>query len=191
MLRQAAYGHATRPGLPVVCGVGAQPVRVILVGEPGAPDGYDLALVCTDLDSTPAELVERYADRWSVEVLFEESRLVAGGRAWPQSHPPRGPAHRPLRPGLLCVSLVVCWYAQHGQPAADLAAYRARAPWYRTKHAVSLAGMLTALRRELLAAQFLSSRLVTPTLDELLHAQAARAATAHEVRNPSRYLIRS
>jgi hypothetical protein len=36
---------------------GAQPLRVILVREPGAPDGYELALVSTDLDSTPAELV--------------------------------------------------------------------------------------------------------------------------------------
>jgi hypothetical protein len=38
--------------------------------------------------------------------------------------------------------------------------------------------MLNALRRELLAAQFLSSHLVTPTLEELLHAQAAGAADA-------------
>ncbi len=72
--------------------------------------------------------------------------------------PPRRPAHRPF--GLLCVSLVVCWYAQHGQPAADVAVHRAHAPWYRTKHTVSLADMLNALRRELLAAQFLPSRLV-------------------------------
>ena len=76
------------------------------------------------------------------------------------------------------MSLVVCWYAQHGQPAADLAAHRARAPWYRTKHTVSVADMLNALRRELLAAQFLSSHLVTPALEELLHAQAAGAADA-------------
>jgi hypothetical protein len=38
--------------------------------------------------------------------------------------------------------------------------------------------MLTALRRELLAAQFLPSRLVTPALEELLHAQATGAADA-------------
>jgi hypothetical protein len=155
---------------------GAQPLRVILVREPGAPDGYELALVSTDLDSTPAELVERYADRWSVEVLFEESRQVAGvGQA--RNRTPRA-VQRTVPFGLLCVSLVVCWYAQHGQPAADLAAHRARAPWYRTKHTVSLADMLNALRRELLAAQFLSSHLVTPTLEELLHAQAAGAADA-------------
>ena len=76
------------------------------------------------------------------------------------------------------MELVVCWYALHGQPAADLAGHRARAPWYRTKHTVSLADMLNALRRELLAAQFVSSRLVTSTLEELLHAQAAGAADA-------------
>jgi hypothetical protein len=160
----------------VVCGVR----RPAPAGHPGPrarrPDGYELALVSTDLDSTPAELVERYADRWSVEVLFEESRQVAGvGQA--RNRTPRA-VQRTVPFGLLCVSLVVCWYAQHGQPAADLAAHRARAPWYRTKHTVSLADMLNALRRELLAAQFLSSHLVTPTLEELLHAQAAGAADA-------------
>jgi hypothetical protein len=57
---------------------GPHPVQVVLVRAPGAPDGYDLALVSTDLGATPALLVERYADRWSVEVLFEEARQVAG-----------------------------------------------------------------------------------------------------------------
>jgi hypothetical protein len=52
----------------------AQPVRVALVRAPAAPDGYELALVSTGLDATPAELVERYSTRWSVEVLFEEAR---------------------------------------------------------------------------------------------------------------------
>jgi hypothetical protein len=51
---------------------GPRPVQVVLVRAPGAPDGYDLALVSTDLTAGPALLVERYADRWPVEVLFEE-----------------------------------------------------------------------------------------------------------------------
>jgi hypothetical protein len=54
--------------------------------------------------------------------------------------------------GLVCVSLAIVWYARHGHPAADLAAHRARAPWYRTKRTVSVADMLAALRRALLAA---------------------------------------
>ncbi len=175
------YGHG---GLAAIAGFtclwpavfGTRPVHVVLVRSPDAPDGFDLALVSTDLAATPAELVERYSTRWSVEVSFEESRQVAGvGQA--RNRTPRA-VQRTVPFGLLCVSLVVCWYAQHGQPAADVAAHRAHAPWYRTKHTVSLADMLNALRRELLATQFLPSRLVMPTLEELLHAQAAGAANA-------------
>jgi hypothetical protein len=119
---------------------GARPVKVVLVRAPGAPDGYDLALVSTDLGATAATLVERYADRWPVEVLFEESRQVAGvGQARNRT---RKAVERTVPFGLACVSLVVCWYALHGQPAADVAARRASAPWYRDKHAVSFADML-------------------------------------------------
>lgn len=55
---------------------------------------------------------------------------------------------------LAASSLAVVWYARHGQPTADLAAHRARAPWYRTKQAVSLGDIHAALRRALLAARF-------------------------------------
>src|SRR6266542_4622808 len=51
---------------------GPRPVQVVLVRAPGAPDGYDLALVSTDLGATPAALVERYADRWPVEMVFPQ-----------------------------------------------------------------------------------------------------------------------
>jgi hypothetical protein len=50
---------------------GPQPVQVVLVRPPGAPDGYDLALTTTDLDASGFELVARYAARWSIEVCFE------------------------------------------------------------------------------------------------------------------------
>jgi hypothetical protein len=181
LLKVTRYGHNGLAAIacftclwPAV--FGARPVQVALVRHPDAPDGFDLALVTTDLAATPVELVERYAARWQVEVLFEESRQIAGvGQA--RNRTPRA-VERTVPFGLLCVSLVVCWYAQHGRPAADVAAHRARAPWYRTKHTVSLADMLNALRRELLAAHFLPSRLVTPTLEELLHAQAAEATNA-------------
>jgi hypothetical protein len=176
-----AYGHRrTKELTSLVClwhtVFGAQPVRVVLVRPVGVPDGYELAVVSTDLAATPTQLVERYAARWQVEVCFEESRQVMGvGQA--RNRTPAA-VERTVPFGLVCMSLVVCWYAQHGQPAVDVAARRARAPWYRTKHAVSLADMLTALRRELLTAQFLPSRLVTPTLEELLQAQLIWTAEA-------------
>lgn len=155
---------------------GPRPVQVVLVRAPGAPDGYDLALVSTDLAATPTELVERYADRWPVEVLFEEARQVAGvGQARNRT---RKAVERTVPFGLACVSLVVCWYAQHGQPAADVAARRASAPWYQAKHAVSFADMLVALRRVILAAQYLPGSLVEPTTAEILEVQRAWAAAA-------------
>ena len=155
---------------------GPRPVQVVLVRSPGAPDGYDLALVSTDLGATPALLVERYADRWPVEVLFEESRQVAGvGQARNRT---RKAVERTVPFGLVCVSLVVCWYALHGQPAADVTARRAMAPWYRAKHAVSFADMLVALRRVILAAQYLPCSLVEPTTAEILTVQRAWAAAA-------------
>ncbi len=61
--------------------------------------------------------------------------------------------------------MAICWYARHGQPAHDLAARRARAPWYRHKHAVSVADMLAALRRCLLAAQYQHDHPDQHTLD--------------------------
>jgi hypothetical protein len=47
-----------------------QPVQVVLSRPVGAPDGYQLALVTTDLAATPSAIIERYADRWSQEQAF-------------------------------------------------------------------------------------------------------------------------
>jgi DDE superfamily endonuclease len=155
---------------------GARPVHVVLVRDPAAPDGFDLALVSTNLDATAAELVGRYADRWQVEVAFEDSRQVMGvGQARNRT---QAAVERTVPFGLLCLSLTVVWYATHGQPATDVAARRARAPWYQAKHAPSVADMLTALRRVLLAAQYLPGSLVEPTHHEILAVQAAWAEAA-------------
>jgi len=67
--------------------------------------------------------------------------------------------------GLVCYSLAIVWYARHGNPTADLAAHRARAPWYRTKRTVSVADMLAALRCALLAAQYPQGHPDQHTLD--------------------------
>src|SRR5512132_2371882 len=86
-----------------------------------------LTVIAADLTTAPAELVERYASRWIVEVLFGEAPQIAGiGKA--RKVRSRRAVERTMQFGLLCVSLIVCWYATHGQPTADLAASRAHAP---------------------------------------------------------------
>jgi hypothetical protein len=140
-----------------------QPVQVVLSRPVGAPDGYELALVTTDLAATPSAIIERYADRWSEETMFLDARHLAGvGQARTRT---QRSVQRLVPFGLCCLSLAICWYAHHGHPAHDLATHRARAPWYRTKHTVSVADMLAALRRALLAAQYQHGHPDPHTLD--------------------------
>ena len=51
-----------------------RPVNVVLVRAPDAPDGFDLALVTTDLAATPTAIIDRYADRWSAEAIWAPLR---------------------------------------------------------------------------------------------------------------------
>jgi hypothetical protein len=84
---------------------GTRPVNVVLVRDPAAPDGFDLALVTTDLAATTAQLVCRYAARWAVEVCFRDSRQDAGvGQA--RNRTPRA-VERTVPFGLVCFSLAV------------------------------------------------------------------------------------
>jgi DDE superfamily endonuclease len=151
-----------------------RPVHVVLVRDPDAPDGFDLALVSTDLAATPAELVQRYAARWQVEVCFREARQEAGvGQARNRT---RLAVERTVPFGLVCYGLAIVWYAACGHHPTDVAARRARAPWYATKAAPSVADMLVKLRRVLLAAQYQPGQLAALTMAETLEVQAAWAA---------------
>jgi hypothetical protein len=87
--------------------LGAQPVQVVLARPPDWPDDDELAVVSTDLAATPAELVERYSRRWSVEVCFQEPRQLIGvGQARNRT---RRAVERTVPFGLVCMSLVVVW----------------------------------------------------------------------------------
>jgi hypothetical protein len=149
-------------------------VHVVLVRAPDAPDGFDLALVSTDLTATPAELVERYAARWQIEVCFREARQDVGvGQARNRT---RRAVQRTVPFGLVCYSLAIVWYSQHGHAPADVATHRTLAPWYQTKATPSVADMLAKLRRVLIAAQYRPGQPCAPTLTEILQVRAAWAA---------------
>ncbi|MCA1680559.1 MAG: transposase [Actinobacteria bacterium] len=140
--------------------LGYTPVRVLLVRDTAKPAGYQLALLTTDLDSTPAELIERYADRWPIEVCFEEAKQLAGvGQARNRS---RRAVERTVPFQFHCMTLTILWYALEGHHPADVEEHRARAPWYHTKTNPSFADMLAKLRRTIIAAQFSPGRLRAP-----------------------------
>ena len=150
------------------------PVRVILVQDSSKPSGYQLALITTDLDASPAQIVERYADRWPIEVAFQEAKELFGvGHA--RNRTPKA-VQRTVPFQFLTMTLAIIWYAADGHHPDVVAEHRARAPWYRTKAAPSFADMLAKLRRVIIAAQYHPGQGRTPTTREIQQVQHAWAA---------------
>lgn len=131
---------------------GPRAVRVVIVREPADAEGYRIALITTDIEAAVAEIVAHYADRWSIEVAFQDAKQTVGvGEARNRV----GPAvERTVPFGLLCQSLAVAWYALNADPTADVDRRRREAPWYSQKRDPSMLDILAALRRELIRAEF-------------------------------------
>jgi hypothetical protein len=120
-------------------------VRVVLVHDIDSTRPYDIALITTDLDATPEAIVARYAERWSEEQTIKDCKELLG----------TGDAHNHLRRAvertvpftMLCLTILVLWYATVGDADIDVQRHRALAVWYRTKRHVSIADLLTTFRR--------------------------------------------
>jgi hypothetical protein len=150
----------------------------LLVREPGstAKAGYDLALITTDLVSSAADIVARYAARWSIEVAFEDAKQITGvGEA--RNRTPAA-VERTVPFGLITQSIVVVWYTHHGHTPQIAEDRRARAPWYRTKTQPAYLDMIVKLRRTLIAARFLPRSPREPTPQETLAVYLAWAEAA-------------
>jgi len=143
---------------------GPQPVQVVLVRD-RTNTGYAIALVSTDLSATTAQIIERYAARWSIEVAIEDAKQTSGvGQA--RNRLPAAVA-RTVPFALAVTSLAICWYATAGYHSDDVTAARAQAPWYRDKVQPSVADMLAKLRRVIIASQFRRTGPQPVTPDEI------------------------
>jgi hypothetical protein len=80
--------------------------------------------------------------------------------------------------GLLCQSLVICWYALHGQAERDVKRRRRLSPWYRHKRFPSLQDMLASARREVIAAQYLPDTPRRPNHQQIQHPPTTQNAVA-------------
>jgi SRSO17 transposase len=150
------------------------PARVILVQDTSKPTGYEIALITTDPDATPAQIVDRYADRWQIEVAFQEAKELFGvGHARNRT---RKAVERTVPFQFLCMTLTIIWYAASGHHPDIVAEHRARAPWYTTKTTPSFADMLAKLRRVIIATQYHPGQGQTPTPAQITSVQQAWAA---------------
>jgi DDE superfamily endonuclease len=132
--------------------LGPRAVRALIVREPADTEGYRIALISTDLQAGVAEIVARYADRWSIEVAFQDAKQTVGvGEA---RNRVKSAVERTVPFGFLCQSVAVAWYALNADPAADVDRRRREAPWYPQKRDPSMLDILATLRRELIGAEF-------------------------------------
>ena len=148
---------------------GPRAVQVVIVRELSDSDGYRVALITTDLDASAAQTITRYADRWSIEVSFQDAKHVVG--VGETRNRVKRAVERTVPFGLICQSVAVAWYALHGDPAADISRRRLSAPWYPTKRDPSMLDVLASLRRELIRAEY--------------HARARRTRTAAKIKRPA------
>jgi len=153
---------------------GSQPVQVLIIQDTTKPQGYELALISTDPKATPAELIERYADRWPTEVAYEEAKELFGvGEARNRTEQA---VNRTVPFQFICMSLTVIWYALSGHDPADVADHRQRSPWYLTKTTPSFADMLAKLRRVIIASQFHPGQGRAPKPQQIAQVHQAWAA---------------
>ena len=141
-------------------------VRVILLRDRPTRTGCQLALITTDLTSPAAQIVQRYAARWSIEVAIADAKQTTGvGQARNRTSQA---VTRTVPFGLITQTLVVLWYATAGHHPDDVAAHRDAAPWYTTKTQPAYHDMIIKLRRTLIAARFRAGKTRNPTPQETL-----------------------
>jgi hypothetical protein len=155
---------------------GDTPARAVLVREPDTTTGYDLALFTTDRDSDTEHIVERYADRWSIEPANATGKQLLGvGQA--RNRVQRA-VERTVPFGFLIQTLVIVWYALFGYHPDDLASRHAAEPWYPDKTEPAFEDMLAKLRRALIAARFSGTTPERPDPNIIRDYQLACAAAA-------------
>jgi hypothetical protein len=151
------YGRAVTPRMMTFTAVWygalrAQPVRIVVVRDPSGRR-RDEAFFCTDLGRDAAFVLQTYAQRWTLEVTFHDSKQHLGfGQA--QNQTPEAVA-RTAPFAAMVYSLVLLWAAVHLHQGGTLS-WIVR-PWYRSKTTVAFPDLLTALRQELWMARFSQS----------------------------------
>ena len=118
-----------------------EPVTVVLVRD-AAREWRDEVLLATSRDATAEFVVAGYCRRWSVEVVFFESKQLLGlhdpcvrvDKSVERAHPM----------AWFVQALTILWYAGAGHECPPVQRDR---PWYTNKKAPTFADMLGALRR--------------------------------------------
>jgi len=123
-----------------------------------------------------AQVIERYASRWAIEVAIEYAKQILGaGQA--RNRAARA-VERTIPFQLACQAIAILWYATAGYDPADIDDRRSAAPRYASKAGPSTADMTAKLRRVIIAARFQASHPDQPTPAEISALRLAWADAA-------------
>jgi len=124
------------------------PVRVILVKDSHRKatntKSYDIAIVTTDMNASAAEIIARYASRWSIEVCFHDGKNITG--VGETQNRLEKAVQRSVPFTFMAQTIIVLWYTSNANPETQITERRRNAPWYTTKTDPSAMDMLYALR---------------------------------------------
>lgn len=123
------------------------PIKVVVVRDPRGLN-KDEAFYCSNTKTSAAAILQRYAQRWSVEVAFENAKSHFGFED-PQNRTPRA-VERTAPLGALLYSLVILWFHSCGHKKCRFP-FR---PWYERKSTASFQDMVDTLRIESLREHF-------------------------------------
>lgn len=120
---------------------GSRLLTIVLTRDAGGGGRPDAMFYCTRLDWTVLQILQTYAARWAIEVLFFNAKQFMGLED--PANRLKKAVQRTAPLGLVLYSLTVLWFHQEGHHHVR---YPER-PWYRTKREPSFADMLSTLRR--------------------------------------------
>ncbi len=124
-------------------GLPAVPLRWVLIRDPHG-EFETQALLCTDLDADPEQIISWFVRRWQMEATFQEVRCQLGfetQRQWSDL------AIRRSAPALLSLFSVVALFAHRLMPSRSTGMVR-RAAWYDKSHP-TFTDALALVRKEL------------------------------------------
>jgi Transposase DDE domain len=132
---------------------GSELMRLVVVrGFPGHE--RDDVFVSTDATLSATTIIERFSERWPLEVTFHETKGKLGFED-PQNRTENA-VERTAPMALWAYTLVVLWYVETGQRLR--AARLPILPWYDRKIAPAFSDMLATLRRASWAARLSDPR---------------------------------
>ncbi len=129
---------------------GYRRIKIVIVRDHSGKT-HDQAFYTTDIGIHSEEILTGYAQRWAIEVAFENSKSHFGFED-PQSRK-RKAVERTAPMGLVLYSLVVVWFAEKGYKRCKFP----KRPWYTKKVTPSFLDIMATLRRESAREYFLNT----------------------------------